>query len=37
MDIQPIATLPDGEWIGEVYRLVSPDEADDVSAAPAAS
>jgi len=37
MDIQSIATLPDGERIGEVYQLVSPDEADDVSAAPAAS
>ena len=33
MDIQSIATLPDGERIGEVYQLVSPDEADDVSAA----
>jgi len=33
MDIQPIATLPCGERTGEVYQLVSPDEADDVSAA----
>jgi hypothetical protein len=31
-DIQSIATLPDGERIGEVHQLVSPDEADDVSA-----
>jgi hypothetical protein len=33
MDIRSIATLPDGERIGEVYQLVSPDEADGVSAA----
>jgi len=29
MDIQSIATLPDGERIGDVYQLVSP---NDVSA-----
>jgi hypothetical protein len=33
MDIQSIATLRDGERIGEVCQLVSPDEANDVSAA----
>jgi hypothetical protein len=33
MGIRSIATLPDRERIGVVYQLVSPGEADDVSAA----